>query len=137
MTRFAAGSEFMDAYNAVASGGMDYNELGAVSQLSRSRQRSNAMVQKARMKYAEDQADVIKAGGNKQAGLYNEAGNQGFMGGIMSGVLGAGKAIAGGNFGGGFDYAGGPGSSGTPLGAGDGVVDGIGTLGPNYGIPQY
>lgn len=24
----------------------------------------------------------------------------------------------------------------TPIGAGNGVVDGIGTLGPNYGIPQ-
>ncbi len=24
----------------------------------------------------------------------------------------------------------------TPIGAGNGIVDGIGTLGPNYGIPQ-
>ena len=45
MARFAAGSEFMDAYNAVASGGMDYNALGSVAQASRSKQRSNAMVQ--------------------------------------------------------------------------------------------
>ena len=127
----------MDAYNAVASGGMDYSALGAVSQASRSKQRSNAMVQKARMKMAEDRAEVIKETAGAQAGMYNQAGNQGFMGGIMSGILGAGNAIAGGDFGGGFSYAGGPGSSGTPLGAGGGVVDGIGTLGPNYGIPQY
>ncbi len=29
-----------------------------------------------------------------------------------------------------FDY------NKTPIGAGNGIVDGIGTLGPNYGIPQ-
>ena len=133
MTRFAAGSEFMDAYNAVASGGMDYNALGAVSQASRSRQRSNAMVQQARMKQAEDQAEVIKAGGNAQAGLYNQAGNQGFTQGILGGVLGAGNAIAG-SFGGG-------GSSITPTQAYSGGfsmgTDLAGMLGPNYGIPQY
>ena len=131
----------MDAYNAVASGGMDYNALGSVAQASRSKQRSNATVQQARMKQAEDQAEVIKAGGNAQAGMYNQAGNQGFTEGIMGGVLGAGKAIAGsfgGGGGGGFSYYGGPGSPvGTPLGAGGGVVGGYGTLGPNYGIPQY
>ena len=33
----------------------------------------------------------------------------------------------------GFNYAGGPGSSGTQLGAGGGVVGGMGTYGPNYG----
>ena len=35
-----------------------------------------------------------------------------------------------------FNYAGGPGSSGTPMGAGGGNVGGYGTLGPNYGIYQ-
>tara|TARA_B100000965_G_scaffold362946_1_gene345341 strand:+ start:612 stop:1007 length:396 start_codon:yes stop_codon:yes gene_type:complete len=33
----------------------------------------------------------------------------------------------------GFNYAGGPGSSGTQLGAGGGTVGGLGTYGPNYG----
>ena len=35
-----------------------------------------------------------------------------------------------------FKYAGGPGSSGTAMGAGGGTVGGYGTLGPNYGIYQ-
>ena len=35
-----------------------------------------------------------------------------------------------------FKYAGGPGSKGTKIGEGGGVVGGRGTLGPNYGIPQ-
>ena len=54
--------------------------------------------------------------------------------GLMSGLGSMFSSVAGGigNMGssGGFSYG------ETPIGAGGGVVDGFGTLGPNYGIPQ-
>ena len=54
---------------------------------------------------------------------------------MMSGIAGG---IGNMSFGGGgtFKYREYGSNSGTAMGAGGGVVGGVGTLGPNYGIPQ-
>ena len=112
MARFAGGSEFMDAYNAVASSGLNLGALGAAAQASQSKQRSNAMLQQARLKYAGDKAEVIEAGGDARADMYGAQGDSAFMGNIMGGVRAAGGAIAGGITSGAFNK--GPGTGTGP-----------------------
>ena len=70
--------------------------------------------------------------GDAQAGLAQAQGNAA----IMEGIGQIGGAAVGAFGGGTFNYAGGPGSTGTKMGAGGGTVGGYGTLGPNYGIYQ-
>ena len=96
MARFAGGSEFMDAFNAVSGSGLNVGALTAAGQASQSRQRSNAMLQQARLKMAEDKAEVIEATADARAGMYNQAGNQAFSGAITDGLFSAASGIAGG-----------------------------------------
>ena len=93
----------MDAFNAVAGSGLNVGALTSAGQLSQARQRANVMNQQLRLKMAEDRAELIEAGADARAGMYNQAGNQAFSGAIFDGVLGAGKAIAGGFASGAFD----------------------------------
>ena len=85
----------------------------------------------AKVQGAHEQARGIVAQGEAQG----EASRAQGMSSMMSSIAGG---IGGMSFGGSgtFNYAGGPGSSGTAMGAGGGTVGGFGTLGPNYGIYQ-
>jgi len=67
------------------------------------------------------------AASTQAQGRYAGQGNM--FSGLMSGISGFAKATIP-SGGGGFEY------NKTPFGAGGGVVGGMGTLGPNYGIPQ-
>lgn len=76
----------------------------------------------ANMQASAFEADAIKAKGNAQASATHSQGLSNLIGGIGSGLMGAFKPK--------FSYG------KTKIGAGGGLVDGIGTLGPNYGIRQ-
>ena len=80
------------------------------------------------IKAAKHRARGIEATGMAQAAATRASGFSNMMGGIAGGIgnMSFGK----------FNYAGGPGSAGTKMGAGGGNVGGYGTLGPNYGIWQ-
>jgi hypothetical protein len=73
-------------------------------------------------------ASVLGAATAAQADASTFASGMGMIGDIAGGVMGGM---------GNFSYAGGPGSSGTKMGAGGGSVGGFGTLGPNYGKPGW
>jgi len=96
-------------------------EFAAVTQ-------GNALTANAGLKA---QADIASAQHYADAGVAAgaAAGQASMVGGIVGGL---------GGLAGGFNKASGSGFSygQTKLGAGGGVVGGIGTLGPNYGIPQ-
>ena len=100
MARFAGGSEFMDAFNAVSGSGLNVGALTAAGQASQSRQRSNAMLQQARLKMAEDKAEVIEATADARAGMYGAQADASFNNSIMGGAMSAINTFAGG-FGGG------------------------------------
>ena len=119
----------------------NFGELGSLGMEARSSERQTnsaaegfvaqaGLDSMAKIKAAKYQAEGIEAQGAANAAATQAQG----MSSMMSGIAGG---IGNMSFGGGtFSYAGGPGSSGTAMGAGGGVVGGIGTLGPNYGIPQ-
>ena len=122
-------------------GTMDYSGLAGMSQKGRSMERratmeGEAMVANAgvdslaKMKSAEFGAEAIAAEG-KAAGQSSMFSGLGSM---FSGLAGGISSMGSSNNS--FSYAGGPGSSGTRMGAGGGVVGGYGTFGPNYGIYQ-
>ena len=113
----------------------NYDELGSQATLDSARGVANTALNNARaadatmraqaeVLAAEHNADAIRAGG--QAAATSSMASS--IGGAIGGLAGS--------FGGGgsFSYAGGPGSTGTPMGAGGGSVGGVGTLGPNYGF---
>jgi len=72
-------------------------------------------------------ASLLGGAMQSQANASTFASGMGMIGDIAGGVMGGM---------GNFSYAGGPGSTGTKMGAGGGSVGGFGTLGPNYGIYQ-
>ena len=87
----------------------------------------NALAANAGMKGL---ADIQSAQAYADAGVAAgaAAGQASMVGGIASGIGGLAKGFS--KAGGGFSYG------KTQIGAGGGIVGGIGTLGPNYGIPQ-
>ena len=102
----------------------NYDEIGSQATIDAAKGVANTALNNAKS------ADAIRAGGQAQA-------TASMAGSIGSAIGGLGSSIfSGGGDNDVFSYAGGPGSSGTALGAGGGVVGGRGTLGPNYGIPQ-
>ena len=119
----------------------NYGELGSLGMEARSSERQTNSASEgfvaqagldsmAKIKEAKYQAEGIEAQGAANAAATQAQG----MSSMISGIAGG---IGNMSFGGGtFKYAGGPGSSGTAMGAGNGVVGGRGTFGPNYGIPQ-
>ena len=119
----------------------NFGELGSLGMEARSSERQTnsaaegfvaqaGLDSMAKIKEAKYQAEAIEAQGAANAAATQAEGMSSMMSGLAGGI---GKMSFGG---GGFKYAGGPGSSGTAMGAGGGVVGGMGTLGPNYGIPQ-
>ena len=109
----------------------EYGEMGGENIGRRAQEfamvtQGNALAANAGMKGL---ADIQSAQAYADAGVAagEAAGQASMIGGIASGIGG----LAGGfGKGGGFTYG------KTKIGAGGGVVGGIGTLGPNYGIPQ-
>jgi len=83
----------------------------------------------AGVRSANYKADAIKAQGQAQGQQAMASG----LGSMFSGIAGGIGSMGSNSM---FSYAGGPGSSGTALGAGGGNVGGYGTFGPNYGIYQ-
>ena len=82
--------------------------------------------------FAKGQELLAQREAEKQIGAINQASEDrsNFMeglGAVVSAGAGLAKGLQGMNK---FSYG------KTPIGAGGGVVDGVGTLGPNYGIPQ-
>ena len=135
--RFAASPDFMNAMSAVADTGVDYSELTGMGQKARSLQQRTAFDSQAKMKQAEDYSEAMiesaKLGAAATRSAGQAAGNASMVSGIASGISSLAGGLGSMNQ---FSYAGGPGSVGTPMGAGGGVVGGYGTLGPNYGIYQ-
>ena len=119
--------------------GFDNTLLSNTSQEARSQEKRSGMVAEGKVSAAgiAGQADMqaAKYGASAARAAGNAAGNAAMFGGAMDAVGSLGSAgISKMNT---FKYAGGPGSKGTKLGAGGGIVGDTGTLGPNYGIPQY
>ena len=103
-------------------GGLGKRELALNSALAR-----KALMTKAAMEGADIFNENTIAMGKKAGAAAERAGLVSGLGSLFSGVAG-GLGSMGSS--GGFSYG------ETPIGAGGGVVDGYGTLGPNYGIPQ-
>ena len=114
----------------------NFGELGSLGMEARSSERQTnsaaegfvaqaGLDSMAKIKEAKYQAEAIEAQGAANAAATQAQGMSSMMSGIAGGI--GNMSFGGGE---GFTY------NKTPFGAGGGVVGGMGTLGPNYGIPQ-
>ena len=135
--RFASSPSFQNAMLAVSGTGVDFGDLTDMGQKGRSMQQQTALGSIGKLKSAEEQArgmvEAAKYAASATRAQGQAAGQASMFGGMMSGISGLAGGLGSMNS---FSYAGGPGSTGTAMGAGGGVVGGYGTLGPNYGIYQ-
>ena len=137
MTRFAGSNPKLANF---MSKPVQYDQIGNTAQDAHSAKRQTAVMEEAKtagaglnamgmIEKAKYDGQAMIAQGQAQAAATRAQGMSNMFGSIAGGIGSM-------SFGGGFTYAGGPGSTGTAMGAGGGVVGGMGTYGPNYGIPQ-
>ena len=134
--RFPASPGFLGAYGMVDS--FDANQLGQQAAAGRSLQNRAAMEADAAVRGQEISADATIQAAKYNADAVRARGAAGAQTSMMTGAMGALGSIGGqlGRNMNTFSY------NKTPFGAGGGTMldpSGIrvGTLGPNYGIPQY